>query len=472
MAKTRNLHSIFLWALTLGDLGIVVASFLLGYQARFESGLLGSFARDNARFGFYWRASPLVALVFWTVFKAMGLYRQRRGISSVDEFSRLLSGSLLSLLLLSAAAFFFRGFAYSIKVFLLTAAFSLAGLLVWRLLFRRLQVGLRRRGVGVLRTVVVGSGETARKVIGRIKAYPGLGYRVVGVVDGAARGRGRRLVEGVPVLGGVADLTAVARARRADTVLVALPASRHDLSRRILLEFEEPGVEMRIVSDLFGIITSPMVTDEIHGIPVFALKRAPLDRRLNRVLKRAFDLALVVPGLVVLSPLMLALALLVKLTSPGPALYSQERVSRGNRVFKIHKFRTMGTDAEAKSGPVWTVKGDSRVTPLGKVLRKSSLDELPQLFNVLKGEMSLVGPRPERPFFVEKFQKDIARYLHRHQVKAGITGWAQVNELRGDTSVEERTRYDLYYVENWSFPLDVVILARTVLEIFGHKTAY
>jgi exopolysaccharide biosynthesis polyprenyl glycosylphosphotransferase len=470
--KSRNLNRLFMWVLTLGDMSLVSAAFLAGYWVRFRSGLLGSFVSDAARWEYYWRATPLVALVFWVVFKYAGLYRQRRGISSTDEFRRLLAGAAFSLLLLSAMAFFMRGFSYSIKVFIISGGLSLGALLVWRLAFRVFQISLRRQGVGVMRTVLVGAGPIARKVLERIRSNPGMGYRVVGVVDDEGAKASAKSLGSLAYLGPIRDLEKAVRAARADLVLIALPASLHGKTEEILLQFDLPGVELRIVSDLFSIITSPLSSEEIHGIPVFALKEAPLDRLGNRVIKRAFDLALVVPGLILISPVLLLAALAVKLSSRGPLFYAQERVSRGNLNFAMYKFRTMRVGAETHSGPVWTVKSDPRVTKVGAFLRRTSIDELPQLFNVFRGEMSLVGPRPERPFFISQFEKRFPRYLRRHQVKGGLTGWAQVNGLRGNTSIEERTRYDLYYVEKWSFSLDVIILARTVLELFEHKTAY
>ena len=217
-------------------------------------------------------------------------------------------------------------------------------------------------------------------------------------------------------------------------------------------------------------ITSALAVDDIHGIPVFSLREAPLDRGLNRWMKRGFDLALVLPGLLLISPLLAAIAALVKLTSPGPVFFSQARVGLDNHPFQMLKFRSMRADAE-KHGR-WTVKDDPRRTRFGTFLRKTSLDELPQLFNVLGGTMSLVGPRPEQPAYVDRFSRDIQRYLQRHQVLPGITGWAQVHGWRGDTSIEERTAFDLYYVENWSLSLDIFILLKTVLELFEHETAY
>ena len=276
----------------------------------------------------------------------------------------------------------------------------------------------------------------------------------------------------MPVLGAWKDLEALLPRAGADLLLVALPAARQGVLAKVLFAMELPGVELAMVNDLFSLVSSPLAVDEIFGIQVFALKRPPLDHWHNRLIKRAFDLALVVPGLLLISPLLLALALAVKLSSRGPVFYRQERLGRDNQPFGMLKFRSMRSDAEAASGPVWARKDDPRRTALGTFMRSTSLDELPQLINILLGQMSLVGPRPERPVFVQRFARDIPRYLARHRVQAGLTGWAQVNGWRGDTSIEERTRYDLYYVENWSLFMDMAILARTLLEVFEQDTAY
>jgi exopolysaccharide biosynthesis polyprenyl glycosylphosphotransferase len=468
--RDRSLSRLFHAVLTLGDLGVLAAAYALAWWLRFRTAWFGPYLEGHDAPRAYWYAGPVVLLVFWVVFKYLGLYKSRRGISSIDEFSRLLSGTLFSLLTLSALAFFIREFHFSIKVFLVMAALSLLGLLFWRTLLRWAQIRARQKGYGVSRTIVVGSGAMAKKLVERTKANPGIGYRLVGLVDDGAAARATAKAWGLSYLGGIKSLAKAIAAARADCVIVALPASMHGRTDRILLEFDRSGVELRIVSDLYGFITSPMAVDEIHGIPVFALKEAPLDRLGNRALKRALDLALVVPGLLLLSPLLALVALLIKLDSPGPVFYAQERVGFNNRVFRMLKFRTMQVGAD--KGSTWTVKDDPRRTRIGAFLRRSSIDELPQLFNILLGDMSLVGPRPEQPRYVAQFTKSIPRYLQRHQVKAGLTGWAQVHGWRGDTSIEERTSFDLYYVENWSLSLDLLILAKTALELFEHETAY
>lgn len=468
--REKNLSRLFHSALTLGDLGVLGAAYRLSWWLRFRTLWLGTFPAGLDAPRVYWYAGPVVLAVFWVVFKYMGLYKSRRGISSIDEFSRLLRGTFFSLLVLSGLAFFIREFHFSIKVFLVTAVFSLAGLLAWRTFLRWAQIRARQRGLGVARSIVVGTGSMARKLVERTKANPGIGYRLVGLVDDGATARKTAKAWGLPYLGRIGALSKAVASAQADCVIVALPASMHDRTNRILLEYDRSGVELRIVSDLYGFITSPVAVDEIHCIPVFALKEAPLDRLGNRLLKRALDLALTLPALLLLSPLLLLVALVVKLDSPGPVFYAQERVGLNNRTFRMLKFRSMKQGAD--KGSTWTVKDDPRRTRSGGFLRRSSIDELPQLINILLGDMSLVGPRPEQPRYVAQFEKSIPRYLQRHQVKAGLTGWAQVHGWRGDTSIEERTSFDLYYVENWSLSLDLLILAKTALELFEHETAY
>ena len=459
--------------LTLGDLGLLAASYALSYWLRFHTLWLGGVDPRWVDRRHYWYAAPLVLGVFWITFKWLGLYRGRGSLSVVNEFSALLRGMFFGLAGLSALAFFYREFLYSTKVFLLTAVFGMLSLLAWRTLVRWFQLRLRRQGVGVARTVLAGSGPTAKRLAERLKANQALGYRVVGFVDElpVARARAAAKALNLPYLGKLSALAQACRKAEADCLLVALPASMASKTSGLVLEAAGLGLDLRIVSDLFGVITSPLAVDDIHGIPVFALKEAPLDRLNNRLMKRAFDLACVVPGLILLSPILGALALAVKLTSKGPVFYAQERVGLDHQTFKMLKFRSMRTDAES-SGPGWTVKDDPRRTSIGAFLRKSSLDELPQLFNVLKGDMSLVGPRPERPFYVDQFSKTVDRYLQRHSVLPGLSGWAQVHGWRGDTSIEERTAFDLYYVENWSLSLDLLILVKTALELFEHETAY
>jgi len=455
---------------TCGDMAVVALAYSLAWYVRFRSPLMGAWLPGADSPEAYWYAAPVVLGVFWLVFKYLGLYRGRRSLSAVDAFSKLVQGTVASLVVLSGLAFFDRQFPYSIKVFLLTAGGSLVGLLAWRIFMHWMASRAWRRGMGVARTVLVGSGPLAAKLAARAHSNPGAGYRIIGLVDNGPGARKAAGAMGLPLLGGLDDLCLTVRHHQADCVILALPASRRERTERILRTFTLKGVDLRVVSDLHGLVTSPLAVDEIHGIPVFALREAPLDRQVNRILKRTLDLVVAGGALVVLTPLLLAIAAVVKLDSPGPVFYKQERIGKKSRPFKMFKFRTMRVGSD--KGATWTVKDDPRRTRSGSFLRRTSLDELPQLFNIIRGDMSLVGPRPEQPQYVAQFAKTIPRYLERHKVQAGLTGWAQVHGWRGDTSIEERTTFDLFYVENWSFSLDLLILFRTAVELFEQETAY
>jgi exopolysaccharide biosynthesis polyprenyl glycosylphosphotransferase len=471
----QGLSKLFYY-LNLGtDILVVSAAFLAAYYLRF-CGWPIPLRHNVPEVTLYLQAMPIVIGVTLICFQYAGLYIQRRGISGVDEFPRIFKALTVAFLIIVGLSFFYRRVTYSRIVLFYAWGFTLVLTVLARSWLRRIQISLRRRGVGISRLALVGMTETAYFIADQVKRFPGLGYRLIGFVTDQKNaglreqspGPGRR----DRVLGSLNDLNEIIRQERIDEVVFALPATAHARTAEALLTAQFPGVEFKIVSDLFGIITNPMTMEEISGIPVFALKEAPLSKPLSRILKRGLDLVCVVPAIILLSPLLLILGLAIKFSSAGPVFFRQERVGRGNQPFTIFKFRSMRQDAENSTGPVWARKEDVRRTRIGRFLRKTSLDELPQLFNVLKGEMSLVGPRPERPHFVKQFEDTIPRYLDRHQVKAGITGWAQIHGLRGNTPIEERTKYDLWYVENWSLALDLKLLIQTLLDVFHHKEAY
>jgi len=320
----------------------------------------------------------------------------------------------------------------------------------------------------VTRVLIVGSGETAQILIQRLCQNPGLGYRVIGVVSA---GKSSREVEGFKIVGTLSNFSQLIKKHDPEEVIFALPATAHTQLIPMLVSLQDGQIKYKIVSDLFGLITHPLENDVLLDIPVFQMKEAPLSSWHNRVIKRGFDFSLALIGVIVLTviPVLPALALGVKLSSSGPVFFRQKRVGRDGKHFLMLKFRSMAAGTETVA---FTAKNDPRVTVFGSFIRKTSLDELPQIFNVLLGNMSLVGPRPEVPGLVEKFEKEIPRYFERHQVKSGITGWAQVNGFRGNTSLHERVKYDIYYIENWNLGLDIKIIIRTVLDILEHEHAY
>jgi Undecaprenyl-phosphate glucose phosphotransferase len=406
--------------------------------------------------------------VYIAVFKYIGLYRSRRGISGVDELSKALQAVLIASVILSAATFLAQFFAFSRLVILFSAFLILWSVWLGRVVIRRVQVSMRRKGIGVTRVLVVGAGETAQVLIQRLRQNPGLGYSVIGVVSESKR---TGEVEGYKIAGTLSNFSKILKSHNPDEVIFALPATAHARLIPMLVSLQDGQIKYKIVSDLFGLITHPLENDVLMDIPVFQMKEAPLNTWYNRAIKRVFDFGLSLFGIVVLTviPVLPLVALGVKISSPGPIFFRQKRIGRDGKHFFMLKFRSM---AEGTETVAFTAKNDPRVTPFGSFIRKTSLDELPQIFNVLVGNMSLVGPRPEVPGLVEKFEKEIPRYFERHQVKSGITGWAQVNGFRGNTSLHERIKYDIYYIENWNLGLDIKIIIRTVLDILEHEHAY
>jgi exopolysaccharide biosynthesis polyprenyl glycosylphosphotransferase len=363
----------------------------------------------------------------------------------------------------------YRGFSYSRLVMVYMAVVSVVVLIVFRGLMRVALAQLRRRGMGTTRALVVGSGSGADALIHRLEMFPEYGYELVGVVDDRLEKGGE--YHRLPVVGDSQDLSHLIMRDQVEEVFVALAEPDYHKILSMVAACSDTAAEFKIVPHLLEVITSGVVADDIDGIPLVGVRRSRLVG-VNLLVKRVFDRVLgtllLIPGL----PLMALIAVMIKLDSPGPVLYRQERVGKDDRVFTAYKFRSMVADAEADTGPVFTSRDDTRITRAGRFLRRTSFDEIPQILNVLKGEMSLVGPRPERPHFVERFNAEVPGYADRHAVPPGITGWAQLNDLRQDTSIEQRTIYDSYYVENWSVGFDLKILVTTFLRIFFHRNAY
>ncbi|MFZ0215405.1 MAG: exopolysaccharide biosynthesis polyprenyl glycosylphosphotransferase, partial [Candidatus Dormiibacterota bacterium] len=318
--------------------------------------------------------------------------------------------------------------------------------------------------------LVVGWSTSAAALVQRIRMFPSYGYRVIGILTDRT-GAGDE-ASGVPVLGRIEDLDRIVEARHIAVVFITLGDVEPNRTLDVIERCRGAGVDIRILPGIIQLMTGPVGADQIDGIPLIEVRQGLELAGTKTAMKRAFDLCFAGLGLILVSPLLLVIALLVRLSSPGPILIHQPRVGKGGGSFVTHKFRSMRDDAEALSGPVWASADDPRRTPVGKWLRRFSFDELPQLWNIVCGEMSLVGPRAERPQFVEQFAAELPRYLDRHLVRPGLTGWAQANDLRGQTPVEDRLIYDLYYIENWSLAFDVKIILLTLGRLWTHKNAY
>jgi exopolysaccharide biosynthesis polyprenyl glycosylphosphotransferase len=403
------------------------------------------------------------------VFFLLRLYHQPRSVSRVDLAARLLRAVTISVISSYAVSSFLQPeFDFSRRIIVFDWVWTSAFVITFRMIARGAWGSLRSAGVGRDRLLIVGAGRTGQDLATRITDRPWLGYEVVGFVDDAP---GRSRARGVPVVGRTAELGDLVDAYAADEVLIALP----DASRKELVALvgacQREGVSIRVFPDVFQLLAGEVQIGDLDGMPLLSMRDVAL-RGWRLTLKRALDLTVSAAVLVLTAPLLALTALAIMVDSPGPAFFVQERVGLDGRPFPMLKFRSMRKDAEEDSGAVWAVRDDPRVTRLGAFLRRTSLDEMPQFINVLLGHMSIVGPRPERPEFVAQFRDAVPRYMERHLERAGITGWAQVNGLRGDTSIEERTKYDLYYVENWSLLLDLKIIAKTLLQIVRDPNAY
>jgi exopolysaccharide biosynthesis polyprenyl glycosylphosphotransferase len=401
------------------------------------------------------------------------LYDVKRSMPRLDEFYRIFAAtSIGTIATIAFTTFLFKNSTLELdfpRVMIIYAwLLTVVLVTVSRSLLMVVRNWLRRRGLWTDRLLIVGTGDVGRMILQKIRQMPRLGYRVVGFVDGETAA-GQEIM-GVPVLGGVDDIPNIVQEHEIEEVIIGRPELSHQEMLAIIARCERGQVGIKIFPDLFQIIATELSIGDLGGLPLLTVRDVAL-RGWKLTLKRGVDLAGSAVGLVLISPFLMATAVAIKLDSPGPVFYAQERMGLDARPFWCLKFRSMRTDAE-KDGPGWTTENDPRVTRLGRLIRRLSIDELPQLINVFVGDMSLVGPRPERPVYVEQFRRSIPRYMDRHREKAGMTGWAQVNGLRGDTSIAERTKYDLWYIENWSLWLDFKIILRTFFSLFADRHAY
>lgn len=442
---------------------------LLAYHYRFHLDRIPIPGTEPPDYSRYLVAVPITIAVMVISLAINRAYAQIRGRAFIDEVYGLIGGVAVGGVLLLAMMSLYRGFSYSRLVTVYMVAAAVVLLLVFRLAMRGVLSQLRRRGVGTTRALVVGSGAGADSLIHRLEMFPEYGYELVGVVDD-------QLEQGsdynrLPVVGDTQELNHLIMRHDVEQVFVALAEPDYEKILSMVAAAGDTSAEFKILPHLLEVITSGVVADDIDGIPLVGVRRSRLVG-FNLLVKRVFDRVvgalLLLPGL----PLMAVIAVLIKTDSPGPVIYTQERVGKDGKPFIAYKFRSMRINAEADTGPVFTSRDDPRVTKTGRFLRRTGLDELPQIFNVLKGEMSLVGPRPERPHFVTQFNQEVPGYAERHAVAPGITGWAQLNDLRQDTSIEQRAIYDSYYVDNWSLSFDLKILLATFLRVFFHRNAY
>ena len=453
---------------------VVILSYALAWWLKFSSGFVDREV-GVLSFEFYMRALLLIVPLYLLLYYAFNLYTPKRVQGRRLEFSNIVISNTVGLLILLAG--FFIGLSYSEELKNFSRSmffyFFLINIVLEemeRLWIRAFLRSIRKKGYNQKHILLVGYSKAAEQYIDRIRQNPQWGYQVRGILDdNIARGT---MYKGVKVIGSIGNLAYILPENKLDEIAITLGLEEYYKLGKIVAECEKSGVHTKFIPDYGNIIPTRPYTEDLMGLPVINIRYVPLSNTFNAMVKRMTDIVGSLICIVVFSPVMLVSAALVKATSKGPLIFKQERVGLHNKPFWMYKFRTMYVQTEEEEKKGWTQKNDPRVTSVGKFLRKTSLDEFPQLFNVLKGDMSLVGPRPERPQYVEKFREEIPRYMIKHQVRPGMTGWAQVNGYRGDTSIKKRIEHDLYYIENWTLGLDMKILFLTVFKGFINKNAY
>jgi Undecaprenyl-phosphate glucose phosphotransferase len=448
------------------DMVLTAIAWVGAYYVRVESGWIPLFKTPPDPI-LCWRNLPLVLVLAAVAYHLTGQYAIHRLRRFREEVVCVVKGTVLLSLLVMATTFYLHD-PYESRITMVLFTVLLAGLILTarRVTWEAVRY-LRSQGYNQTHAVIVGTGRVARKTARVFRRVTWLGIKVIGFVEDQPN----HWAGDLHIIGATTELPTIIDKYRISHVFICLPMGRYDDARRVFDRLSQSLVEVHLVADVPNLAGLSLTTTTVDGLPVIGLRESP-HFGLNVVVKRGMDIALALLGLGLLSPLLALLAVLVKLTSPGPVFYRQERCGLNGKSFFMLKFRSMRTDAEQQSGAVWTAKDDPRRTRFGAFLRRTSLDELPQLFNVLKGDMSLVGPRPERPVFIKQFSRTVPSYMARHRVKAGITGWAQVHGWRGNTSLRKRIQYDLYYITHWTPWLDLRILWMTLLHGIVNRNAY
>ena len=450
------------------DAAIIGLVWLASFWLRFYVPLV-EVTKGFPPFATYAALTPLIVVLWAIIFSAQGIYRPQRTLHNRSEAMALLRSHCAALLCFVAITYVFSEYRYSRGVIVTFGLLGAGALVASRLAMRAMFRVLLRRGYRTRNVLLVGQGPSLERLIDRITRFPELGLEIVGVLTPESSTVSE--VGGCRALGHFGDVRAVARETGAHKVLIALLRQEWAELERILEQIKDETVDIQIVPDIHEFATLGCAVEDFDGLPIVNLNESPL-LGWRAGVKRVTDIVLSSVALLVGSPVFSLVSLAVKVTSRGPVFYSQERMGLDGRTFKMYKFRSMRVGAESSTGAVWAKAGDDRRTPIGAFLRATSLDELPQFWNVFVGNMSLVGPRPERPVFVSQFRHQISHYMLRHRVKAGVTGWAQVNGWRGNTSLDQRILCDLYYIRNWSYLFDLKILFLTIWKGFVNRNAY
>lgn len=459
-----------LWArlLFLGDLAIILVSWFLAYYLRFYIDLIP--APKGIYSLSYHMSLAIVILTIWgTSLYFSGLYKFQRLTSRSQAFRKIFNASVIATLLFIAATYLFQEYRFSRGVISYFFVTTFLFLCLFRISFRALLSHLRIKGLNLRHIAIVGTGELAKTTAEKVENHPETGIRIVGLI--AIHPSATAVDSSLKIIGDLSTIPSLISELQLDQIIIAIDARDYAHLHTTLSLLKNETVDVKIVPEFYKFASLTYDIEELDGLPFISLNDTPLDS-WNILLKRTFDIFWGSFFLLFSAPMMLITAMLIKIFSPGPIFYVQERVGLDGKKIKVYKFRTMRIDAEKETGAVWATENDPRRTRLGTFLRKLSIDELPQFLNVIKGNMSLVGPRPERPEFVSKFKDHYSNYMLRHKVKAGLTGWAQVNGWRGNTDLQKRIEHDLFYIKNWSAWFDIKIIWLTLWRGVFNKNAY
>lgn len=451
------------------DILSLILSLIISWNIRFKSGWIFV---EGGYLSIYEYMLPLILLIpfYLLIYNLNGLYNPQRKRNFIDELVIIVKSNIIGLVLMIFIIYFIKLIDYSRTLIVIFSCISILLTTFERLFIRVILRIIRKNGYNLKHVLLIGYGKLAEELITRLENNKHWGYNIVGIIDDNKK-LGYKF-KGKEVVGRINELENILNKLFLDEVFITLNLKEYDKLGQIVNICEKSGVRTQIIPDYYRIIPAKPYVEEVDGLPIINIRHVPLDNVFYRFLKRSMDILGSIAAIILFLPVFIIIPIGIKLTSPGPIIFKQERVGLNRKNFIMYKFRTMHVQKENEEKVKWTTKEDPRKTKLGSFLRRTSLDELPQLFNVFKGDMSLVGPRPERPYFVEKFKEEIPKYMIKHQVRPGMTGWAQVNGLRGDTSIEKRIEYDLYYIENWNLALDVKILFLTVFKGFVSENAY
>lgn len=451
------------------DALVIIVSYFLAWAFRYV--IFSAEAVQSVPMKWYMQLLIGIVPIYLILYYAFNLYTPKRVQGRRLELSNIVKANTVGMLLLICyIVVILREVNFARLMFLYFYLLNIVLEELVRISIRRILRKMRKSGFNLKHILLVGYSRSAEEYIKRIIQNPQWGYHITGILDDNVElGKDYK---GIKVIGRVTDLMTLLPQNDLDEIAITLGLSEYHQLEEIVALCEKSGVHTKFIPDYQNIIPTKPYTEDLLGLPVVNIRYVPLTNTFHAVVKRLMDIFGSLVAIILFSPIMLLACIMIKLTSPGPLIYKQERVGLHNRTFMMYKFRSMEVQSKETEKKAWTVKNDPRVTGVGKLMRKTSIDELPQLFNILKGDMSLIGPRPERPFFVEKFREEIPRYMVKHQVRPGLTGWAQVNGYRGNTSIRKRIEYDLYYIENWSVGLDIKILVMTFFKGFINENAY